>query len=109
MLSNHFEQVVIKKLDEIRYRLPNAGGLVIAPNIEMAEYMAELLKLIEGEDPMIVHSHINNSASRINAFRKNGKRWIVSFSWRKREISCLVIMPVGLISESMTTENFCVK
>ena len=39
----------IRKLDEIRYRLPNAGGLVIAPNIEMAEYMARILEEIEGE------------------------------------------------------------
>ena len=26
-----------KKLDELRYRMPDAGGLVIAPNIEMAK------------------------------------------------------------------------
>ena len=30
----------INKLNELRYTLPNAGGLVIAPNIALAEYMA---------------------------------------------------------------------
>ena len=39
------------KLDELRYRMPDAGGLVIAPSIEMAKYMATLIEQIEGEAP----------------------------------------------------------
>jgi superfamily II DNA or RNA helicase len=67
-----------KKLDELRHRMPDAGGLVIAPNIEAAEYMARLIEMIEGEPPIIVHSQIRNSESRIKAFRNTNKRWIVS-------------------------------
>jgi len=67
-----------KKLDELRHRMPEAGGLVIAPNIEMAEYIAELIELIEGEAPSIVHSQMGNPDSRIRAFRNTNKRWIVS-------------------------------
>lgn len=67
-----------KKLDELRLRMPNAGGLVIAPNIEMAEYMAKLIEMIEGEAPTLVHSDMGNAASRIKTFRSNDKRWIVS-------------------------------
>jgi superfamily II DNA or RNA helicase len=67
-----------KKLDELRYRMPDAGGLVIAPNIEMAKYMAKLIEMLEGEAPAIVHSHEGNSGGRIKAFRNTKKRWIVS-------------------------------
>ena len=52
-----------KKLDEIRNIMPDAGGLVIAPDIEMAEYMAKILEMIEGEAPVLVHSKMNNSDS----------------------------------------------
>ena len=66
------------KLTELRHRMPEAGGLVIAPNIAMAEYMAQLLELIEGERPMLVHSEVPNAESKIKAFRNTNKRWIVS-------------------------------
>ena len=66
------------KLDELRTRLPNAGGLVIAPSIEMAEYMVELIERIEGERPVLVHSQLPNPESRIRAFRNTDKRWLVS-------------------------------
>jgi superfamily II DNA or RNA helicase len=66
------------KLDELRTRLPNAGGLVIAPSIEMAEYMVEVIERIEGERPVLVHSQLPNPESRIRAFRNTDKRWLVS-------------------------------
>jgi superfamily II DNA or RNA helicase len=67
-----------KKLDELRLRMPESGGLVIAPNIEMAEYIAKLIEAIEGETPIIVHSQVGNPEARIKAFRNTNKRWIVS-------------------------------
>ena len=39
----------IEKLNEQRLTIPKAGGLVIAPNIAMAEYMAEILEMLEGK------------------------------------------------------------
>lgn len=66
------------KLDDIRERLPNAGGLVIAPDIEMAEYMASLIEMIEGEPAQVVHSQLANSDQKIKAFRKSNARWLVS-------------------------------
>lgn len=66
------------KLTELRYRMPDAGGLVIAPSIQMAEYIATLIELIEGERPMLVHSQMPNAESKIKAFRNMDKRWIVS-------------------------------
>ena len=66
------------KLTELRHRMPDAGGLVIAPSIQMAEYIATLIELVEGERPMLVHSQMPNAESKIKAFRNTDKRWIVS-------------------------------
>ena len=67
-----------RKLDDLRYRMPEAGGLVIAPTIEMAEYMSKLIERMEGEAPIIVHSQTKGTENRIQAFRNTDKRWIVS-------------------------------
>lgn len=68
----------VAKLDEIRETMPTAGGLVIAPSIGVAEYMADLLEVIDGERPAIVHNQTPNVENRISAFRNTDKRWIVS-------------------------------
>jgi len=68
----------ISKLNELRLRMPNAGGLIIAPNIQMAEYFVDLIERIEGERPMLVHSQLPNPNSKIRAFRNTDKRWLVS-------------------------------
>ena len=67
-----------EKLTELRDRLPNAGGLVIAPSIEIAEYFENLIELLEGEKPICVHSQTPNPDSKIEAFRNTEKRWLVS-------------------------------
>jgi superfamily II DNA or RNA helicase len=66
--------------------MPDAGGLVIASSIQMAEYMATLIEMIEGERPFLVHSDMPNPESKIKAFRNTDKRCIVS---------------VGMISEGV--------
>ena len=58
--------------------MPDAGGLVIVPSIEMAQYMVDLITLIDGETPMLVHSQMPNPEQKIRAFRNNNKRWLVS-------------------------------
>lgn len=65
-------------LDAIRGQMKNAGGLVIAPSIVMAEFFAELIHEMEGERPLVVHSELPGSSQRIKAFRRSHKRWIVS-------------------------------
>jgi len=58
---------------------PDAGALVIAPSIEMANYLAELITLKwPDEKPVVVHSESEAAAAKIEAFRKNTKKWIVS-------------------------------
>ena len=68
----------IAKLEETKYRLPNAGGLVIAPNIAVAEYMTKLLEIITNEKPILVHSKTKNTEEKIDAFRNSNKDWLVS-------------------------------
>ena len=75
-----------EKLVDLRFRMANAGGLIIAPSIEMANYMADLIEIIEGEAPIVVHTGIPNVSNKIDAFRHTDKKWIVS---------------VGMISEGV--------
>ena len=81
-LSSGYQASMIEnaicKLDEIRHRMPDAGGLIIAPNIPMAEYMASLIEILEGEPAQIVHSQMPNPETKIKAFRKSESRWLVS-------------------------------
>src|SRR5262249_32168829 len=76
-------------------------GLVIAPNIAMAEFMAQLLELIEGERPILVHSQLPNAESKIRAFRNTDKRWIVSVAMISegvdiKRLRVLIYLPNGL-------------
>lgn len=68
----------IAKLNDLRLRMPDAAGLVIAPNIPVAEYMAQLLEELDGEKPVVVHSQSANADGKISSFRTNKKRWMVS-------------------------------
>jgi superfamily II DNA or RNA helicase len=71
-------QAGIDKLSEIKERLPNAAGLVIAPTVVVAQYMHDLLEELTGEKPTLVHNEIQDSENQIKAFRKSKKDWIVS-------------------------------
>lgn len=89
------------KLNELRYRMPKAGGLVIAPSIEMAEYMAKLIERSEGERPVIVHSQMANPEAKIKAFRNTDKRWIVSVAMISegvdiKRLRILIYLPYAL-------------
>lgn len=66
------------KLTDLRLRMPKAGGLVIAPSIEIANYFVKLIELIEGETPILVHSQMPNAEQKIDAFRHTDRRWLVS-------------------------------
>ena len=69
----------ILKLEDRRLELPQAGGLVIAPKIHIAEYMAEILELLTGKKPVLVHSKMDNAEEKIERFRNNlDDDWLVS-------------------------------
>jgi superfamily II DNA or RNA helicase len=69
----------ITKLEERKLRLPLAGGLVIAPNLDTAEYMHELLEKLTGKKPLLVHHKIDDAEDLIKRFRVNFEDdWLVS-------------------------------
>ncbi len=90
-----------QKLTELRHRMPDAGGLVIAPTIEMAEYMVALIELLVGERPMLVHSQSANAEGTTKAFRNTDMRWLVSVAMVSegvdiRRLRVLVCLPSEL-------------
>ena len=90
-----------EKLTDLRDRLPNAGGLVIAPSIEIADYFQDLIEMMEGERPICVHSHTPNVESKIEAFRNTDKRWLVSVNMISegvdiKRLRVLVYLPSAL-------------
>jgi len=68
-----------KSLTEMRLDAPNAGGLVIAYRRETARAYARELRVITGEEPVVVLSEDGPEASaRITAFDKSTARWLVA-------------------------------
>jgi superfamily II DNA or RNA helicase len=94
------------KLTELRYRMPDAGGLVIAPTIQMAEYTATLIELVESERPMLVHSQMANADSKIKAFRNTNKRWIVSVAMISEGVDIKRLRVLVYLPNAMTELAF---
>ena len=70
----------INKLDDTRNSVPNAYGLIIAPNIEVAEYMCDIIELLENEKPLFVHSKVNN-ADKLIEFSTQQKNGLYLLQW----------------------------
>ena len=94
------------KLDELRYRMPDAGGLVIAPNIKMAEYFCDLIRQIEGEEPTLVHSEKVGSEQRIAGFRASSRRWIVSVAMISEGVDIPRLRVLVYLPNSQTELSF---
>ena len=59
--------------------LPNAGALIIAPNIATANYFDKLIRLMwPDEKPVVVNSQRQGSEQMIEKFARTDKKWIVS-------------------------------
>lgn len=66
-------------LDAMRQEVPDAGGLVVADNQDLAEYYAAELKRITKEEPALAIDRTDGK-SVIEAFKEKGatRRWIVA-------------------------------
>ena len=97
-----------KKLDKLRGRalgefgMPNAGGLVIAPNIEMAKYFKELIEMKFGEQATIVHSEQSTETATqyLEMFRESTSKWMVSVNMVSEGVDIprlrvLVLLPMA--------------
>ena len=94
------------KLNDLRYRMPNAGGLVIAPSIEMAEYMVKLIEKMEGETPALVHSQMPNVDGKIEGFRHTDKRWIVSVAMISEGVDIARLRVLIYLPHALTELSF---
>jgi superfamily II DNA or RNA helicase len=95
-----------EKLDDIRERMPEAGGLIIAPSIELAEYFVALVELIEGETPILVHNKVPNADGKIDAFRKSDKRWLVSVAMVSEGVDIPRLRVLIYLSSALTELSF---
>lgn len=66
-----------EKLTEIRHRIPNAGGLVVAANVAHAEHIATRLAAL-GERSVVVSCRKPDAHEIINRFRASKDSWIIS-------------------------------
>ena len=109
-LEGNYQQTMIEdastKLTEIRHRLPDAGGLVIAPDIEMAEYFVKVIEKVEGEKPMIVHSYVSSPDQKIAQFRKSDKRWLVSVAMVSEGVDIPRLRVLAYLPHSQTELSF---
>ena len=96
----------ILKLNDLRERMPSAGGLVIAPNIKVAKYMAELLERLDEEKPLIVHSNMVNPGTKIKAFRETEKRWLVSVNMISEGVDISRLRILVYLPNSQTELSF---
>ena len=99
-------KVGIDKLQEAKRRLHNAGGLVIAPNIFVAEHMAQLLETITGNKPILVHSELVNSENKIASFRNSKKDWIVSVAMISEGVDIKRLRVLLYLPNSQTELSF---
>ena len=96
----------IAQLDDLRCEVPNAAGLVIAPNIKIAEYMAELIEILDEEKPIIIHSQLPNADQKIKAFRQNRKKWIVSVAMISEGVDIQRLRVLVYLPSSQTELSF---
>jgi superfamily II DNA/RNA helicase len=66
------------RLQEVRRGVPDAGGLVIAGNQELARQYAALLASVTGQEPTLVLSDDAGSSARIAEFAAGTSPWMVA-------------------------------
>lgn len=93
------------RLSQVRVHMPDAGGLVIAADQELARAYQRILHRITGEPPVLVVSDDASSGERITGFSRSTKRWMVAV----RMVSEGVDVPrlaVGVYATSTSTPLF---
>ncbi len=94
-----------KRLTEVRRGVPDAGGLVIATDQEVARAYAATLRAVSGEAPVVVLSDDDSASDRIEEFAQGRQRWMVAV----RMVSEGVDVPrlsVGVYATSTSTPLF---
>jgi superfamily II DNA or RNA helicase len=94
-----------KRLTEVRKGIPDAGGLVIATDQNVARAYAKMIREITGEKVTLVLSDEAEASQRITDFSEGAQRWMVAV----RMVSEGVDVPrlaVGVYATSISTPLF---
>ncbi len=94
-----------KRLTEVRKGIPDAGGLVIATDQNVARAYAKMIREITGEKVTLVLSDEAEASQRISDFSEGDQRWMVAV----RMVSEGVDVPrlaVGVYATSISTPLF---
>ncbi|MEZ0094306.1 DEAD/DEAH box helicase [Streptacidiphilus sp. EB129] len=94
-----------KRLTEVRKGIPDAGGLVIATDQNVARAYAKMIREITGEGVTLVLSDEAEASQRISDFSEGDQRWMVAV----RMVSEGVDVPrlaVGVYATSISTPLF---
>jgi superfamily II DNA or RNA helicase len=94
-----------RRLSEVRKKIPDAGGLVIATDQDSARAYAALLRAIAGEKPTVVLSDEKAASRNIAKFSAGDSRWMVAV----RMVSEGVDVPrlaVGVYATTTSTPLF---
>jgi superfamily II DNA or RNA helicase len=94
-----------KRLTEVRKGIPDAGGLVIATDQNVARAYAKMIREITGEGATLVLSDEAEASQRISDFSEGTQRWMVAV----RMVSEGVDVPrlaVGVYATSISTPLF---
>src|SRR3954447_16105167 len=84
---------------------PEAGGLVVATDMENAGRLAERLARISGEEPVIVTSETEGASDRIASFAAGSGRWLVSVLMVSEGVD-VPRLRVGVYATTARTELF---
>ena len=66
------------KLDSHRVSVPNAAGLIICRDIKHTRAYADWIKHKTGQNPVVVHSKIEDANDVIAEFRKGNAKWLIA-------------------------------
>src|SRR3954454_22718856 len=84
---------------------PDAGGLVVAIDMEHAERIAERLTRVSGERPLVVTSDAPDASARIARFAAGSGRWLVSVLMVSEGVD-VPLLRVGVYATTARTELF---
>lgn len=94
-----------KELTRVRAEVPDAAGLVVAPDQQRARAYALLLQGITGEAPAIAISDEPDSSATISRFGQDTSRWIVAVQMVSEGVD-IPRLAVGVYASNIRTEMF---